>query len=165
MRYWPMVRQLKSGKTNNIPGRPFSSLTMLGDETSVPINLRANIWPGWAGAMSLSSCSVMWLMSVQWRASMPVWSVTGAPVAEQKVLSSMMGGGSITRRSRSPKPQARAAMGCWRMVSWKVIGGGRLIRGFIWTLFVGRSWPEEFCAVELEEMVDAPSSGSRSTDL
>lgn len=27
-----------------------------------------------------------------------------------------MGGGSITRRSRSPNPQARAAMGCWRIV-------------------------------------------------
>ena len=26
-----------------------------------------------------------------------------------------MGGGSITRRSRSPKPQERAAAGCWRM--------------------------------------------------
>lgn len=27
-----------------------------------------------------------------------------------------MGGGSITRRSRSPKPHARAASGCWRIV-------------------------------------------------
>jgi hypothetical protein len=32
------------------------------------------------------------------------------------MVSWTMGGGSMTRRSRSPKPQLRAAEGCWRTV-------------------------------------------------
>ncbi len=37
-----------------------------------------------------------------------------APVAMTFI--SRMGGGSMTRRSLSPNPQARAAIGCWRMI-------------------------------------------------
>lgn len=53
-----------------------------------------------------------------------------------------IGGGSITRRSLSPKPHARAAMGCCRirMVYWGgELGGGGLKEV---SLHIDRIWEE-----------------------
>ncbi|EAQ91295.1 hypothetical protein CHGG_03230 [Chaetomium globosum CBS 148.51] len=112
----PGVRQLKSGKQKKQPSSPFSSSPTNGLATSVPISRRCcrkssgmllmSFWP--FSSQMLQCTTENW-----WRRRRATSSLLRVA---SWMVSCTMGGGSITRRSRSPKPQLRAAEGCWRTV-------------------------------------------------
>lgn len=129
-RYLPGDLQLKSGKTKKVPAIPFSSFAWYGDATRLPMSLLVVGTSGCADANSVSSAVPSGLKSVQWSASIALRSCSGNPVTRSVILSSRIGGGSMTRRSRSPNPQALAATGCCRMVRLKSSGGALLAQGF-----------------------------------
>jgi len=114
--YVPGVRTDRSGNVKKQPLTLCSSSPTKGDETSVPINRRCwrlSVVPG----MAVSSLLVTGSQSVQCTTDMLLFIMaSNSSLVEPGESTSIwrMGGGSITRRSRSPKPHALAAIGCWR---------------------------------------------------
>lgn len=135
-RYGPGVRQDKSGKMKKQEGgwlELFASDPMIeepafesgsaptnGEATSVPINRRVVrcVEGSLIAVTSVLGLSedrrVQWTTLKGYRSSDSSDGELGSKSAR---VSWTIGGGSITRRSRSPKPQARAARGCWRTES------------------------------------------------
>jgi hypothetical protein len=98
------------------------SVPMNGEATNVPISRRLSLLPLWGSATVVTSASEWWpdrADGTDRREQCTTLNGHRSSATSDGELGSnsvseswTIGGGSITRRSRSPKPHARAARGC-----------------------------------------------------
>lgn len=104
-------------------GGASGSMPTKGEATRVPIRRRLSLLALLGSATVVTSASGVWVdVEVEEDERRAQWTTLkghrSSATSDEELgsksvrVSWRIGGGSITRRSRSPKPQARAAIGC-----------------------------------------------------